>query len=96
MVIKQLRTARENHRKLTLIIAFISIYVLWCLCFVPYDTLELYYQNNKLTEINGSPVLKMADIKVYVEENQLQLDAAAQRLLFAEAVLSRLTDSSIL
>ena len=43
MLIKTLRATKQNPRKVALVRALIALYLLWLLCFIPYDCLEIYY-----------------------------------------------------
>ena len=96
MVIRTLLTTQQNARKVALVRAFLSLYVLWLVCFIPYDVLELYYLSSEALRDEDLKDFAPVYFKEFVNENQqpdrpfFYFQGLAKRFIIVEACLGNL------
>ena len=95
-VIRTLLATRQNPRKVALVKAFVALYLLWLVCFIPYDVLEVYYLNSNL--INNlfkdfAPVAFKENIGETISMpnvHNVLFSGEAKQFIIVEAVLGNL------
>ena len=94
-VISALLRTQHSARKVALVRAFVALYLLWLMCFIPYDGLELYYLNNDSLQLHQADDFAPAAFKDHIEPNNRLpgmaivniYDKQSKRFLIAEAFL---------
>ena len=91
MVIKTLRATRQTPRKVALVRAFVSLYVLWLFCFVPYDVMDFVYMRYAPVQTAFNvPVLEPSNVKWLIENGSARFEGRKKRWVYCEMLLGTL------